>query len=57
MKPRPIEPLIIGRDYHATRAIVTAIHRRKVRDERAALRKKKLSQFCRNALDAMRFWK
>ena len=51
------EPLIIGRDYRASRAVTIAIHNRKVREAKAARRCEKLSQFCRNALDALRFWK
>jgi hypothetical protein len=57
MNPRPPEPLIIGRDPVATFHLVIALHNRKVRERQAARRKEKLSQFCKNALDALRFWK
>lgn len=34
MKTRTPEPVIIGRDYRATRALLLAIHNRRVRDSR-----------------------
>ena len=49
--------ITIGANPILTRNILVMLHNRRVRETRAALRKKKLSQFCRNALDALRFWK
>jgi hypothetical protein len=49
--------ITLGRNPILTYDIVVAVHNRRVREAIAARRREKLSQFCRNALDALRFWK
>jgi hypothetical protein len=49
--------ITIGRNPGLTYAILNALAEKRAREEKAARIRKKLSQFCRNALDALRFWK
>jgi len=49
--------ITIGRNPGLTYAILNALAEKRARDERAARRREKLSQFCRNALDTLRFWR
>jgi hypothetical protein len=49
--------ITIGRNPGLTYAILNALAEKRARKEDAARRREKLSQFCRNALDALRFWK
>jgi hypothetical protein len=49
--------ITLGRNPILTYNIVVAVHNRRVREFQAARRKRKLSQFCKNALDTLRFWK
>jgi len=49
--------ITVGVDPALTYAILSRLAEKRARDERFARRKEKLSQFCRNALDALRFWK
>jgi hypothetical protein len=51
------DSITIGRNPVLTYNTVVAVHRRRVREAKAARRKEKLSQICRNALDALQFWK
>jgi len=47
----------LGRDPGLTYAVLNALAERRAKDEKAARHREKLSQFCKNALDALRFWK
>ena len=49
--------ITIGRNPGLTYAILNALAEKRAREEKAARIRKKLSQFCRTALDALRFWK
>jgi hypothetical protein len=49
--------ITLGRNPILTYDIVVAVHNRRVREAQAARRKAKLSQFCINVIDTLRFWK
>lgn len=49
--------ITIGVNPCLTYAILNALAEKRARETRAVRRREKLSQFCRNALDALRFWK
>jgi hypothetical protein len=51
------DSITIGRNPVLTYNTVVAVHNRRVREAKAARRREKLLQICRNALDALRFWK
>jgi len=51
------DEITIGRNPVLSQTLAILIHNRKVRERRAARRREKLSRFCRNVIDTLRFWK
>ncbi len=57
MKLRHTEPLIIGRDWHASRAVTIAIHNRAVIQRRRYAARMSRRIVIDRILEALAFWK